>query len=415
MSVQIDSFTSHASGDVVGADTFGGFGASASSTAMPPSGPKNSEATGVPFWQTLESCFPCGILPSGIENALKGRIRKRLRDVGYRVAFLPGEPWEHMIELFAIAGLDRIHRGYGDNPWFWVVSWPEVLGAAAADFWPDVGPAQERRRLATAAAAGHLEALLMSRALGNSQAFGALPEPAVKGLRAIGQSSVPALPHFTIDRELPNEATGGSIMDAASRFERPTMPSGYQARQAIEYAARLYPPAWADVPAQAPAAVGAPIIPPPLPAATHAAVSVAPGTPVTPPEVPGTYKCGGGNTVPGPVHDVIGSCASSPVGEHSIPNRPPPPPPSVPKIAPSPHPPPPPRATPLSVEPVSSKGVPPPPPAACIGGSGVPPPPPAACIGGSGVPPPPAAACIGGGGVPPPPPPPPFPQVQSMF
>lgn len=155
----------------------------------------------MPLYETLVTAFPQGLMPEGLEHSIRGKVRKRLRDIGYRVVFPPGESWQTVLEHFAIAGIERIHRGFGDNPWFWVVAWPSVFGAAAVDFWPEVGTPEERRALAADASASHLEAILITRALQDSEAIGALPNPAVKGLRAMGQSALPALPTVSVNEK----------------------------------------------------------------------------------------------------------------------------------------------------------------------------------------------------------------------
>jgi len=149
-------------------------------------------------------------MPEGLEATIKCKVRRRLRDIGYRVMFPEGEPWADVVECFAIASLDRVHRSFGEHPWFWVVAWPGVIGAAAADFWEEIGTPITRRAVASAATAAHLEALLVKRALGNSDVADALPAPAVLGLRAIGQSTLPALPA----RALPSQAQ----LEAAKRL-----------------------------------------------------------------------------------------------------------------------------------------------------------------------------------------------------
>lgn len=165
---------------------------------------------GAPLYETLESTFPRGLMPEGLEATIKCKVRRRLRDIGYRVMFPEGEPWADVVECFAIASLDRVHRSFGEHPWFWVVAWPGVIGAAAADFWEEIGTPMTRRAVASAATAAHLEALLVKRALGNSDVADALPAPAVLGLRAIGQSTLPALPA----RALPSQAQ----LEAAKRL-----------------------------------------------------------------------------------------------------------------------------------------------------------------------------------------------------
>jgi len=152
------------------------------------------QAAGAPLYDTLSAIFPAGLFPEGLEATIKHRVRRRLRDIGYRVVFPDNEPWQGVVELFAIAGLERLHRGYGENPWFWVVAWPSVFGAAAVDFWPEVGSPEERRMIASEAASAHLEAILIRVALSDSDAVGALPASAIKGLSAIGQRTLPAIP-----------------------------------------------------------------------------------------------------------------------------------------------------------------------------------------------------------------------------
>mmetsp|Transcript_104711 Transcript_104711/g.312768 ORF Transcript_104711/g.312768 Transcript_104711/m.312768 type:complete len:486 (-) Transcript_104711:157-1614(-) len=154
-----------------------------------------------PLYETLVAAFPRGLMQEGLEHSIRGKVRRKLRHIGYNVEFQPGEPWQIIVEHFAIAGIDRIHRGFGDNPWFWVVSWPSVFGAAAAEFWPEVGTPEERHSLAAAASAGHLEAILITRALIDSESIGALPNPALKGLRALGQSALPALPSVSVSEK----------------------------------------------------------------------------------------------------------------------------------------------------------------------------------------------------------------------
>lgn len=157
------------------------------------------EGAGAPLYETLVASFPKGLMPEGLEANIQGKIRKRLRDIGYRVVFPANEEWQIVVEYFAIAALDRLHRSFADNPWFWVVSWPSVLGAAAVDFWPEVANPSQRRIVACDAGAAHLESLLISRAF--RKGGQALPDAAMKGLRAIGQSTLPALPSVSVDAD----------------------------------------------------------------------------------------------------------------------------------------------------------------------------------------------------------------------
>jgi len=126
------------------------------------------------------------------------KVRRRLRDVGWRVVFPPGEAWQTVVEHFAIAGIEKMQRGFGHDPWFWVVAWPSVFGAAAADFWPEHGTPQERRHVAAEACAAHLEAMLLTRTIRDAGAGGLLPPPAAKALRVLGQSALPALPELNV-------------------------------------------------------------------------------------------------------------------------------------------------------------------------------------------------------------------------
>lgn len=155
------------------------------------------------LYTTLNMSIPAGLFCTKLQANLETRIRKRLRDVGYKLTYLAGQPWEELVEAFAIASLDRIHLGYGYNPWFWVVGWPDVLGAAAAEFFPGMAMEAERRQVASTAAAGELEALLMRHALEDPGAVGALPAPAARALRTIGQSALPAIPYVALDRIVP--------------------------------------------------------------------------------------------------------------------------------------------------------------------------------------------------------------------
>lgn len=143
--------------------------------------------------ETLHRAFPHGVVPDQLEYALQGRIRKKLRVVGWEVCFPPGDMWEGSIEAFAIKGLDKIHAGYGTNPWFWGVAWPAVLGAAAVDFWPAVGTPLERHAVASAAAQSHLEALLASHAVAGVDPLKALP-PAVAAASKASHAALLAPP-----------------------------------------------------------------------------------------------------------------------------------------------------------------------------------------------------------------------------
>mmetsp|Transcript_50525 Transcript_50525/g.134378 ORF Transcript_50525/g.134378 Transcript_50525/m.134378 type:complete len:364 (-) Transcript_50525:324-1415(-) len=193
---------------------------------------------GAPLWETLEASFPRGLMPWGLENAIKGRIRKRLRDIAHRVQFPPGEPWERVVETFSIASLERIHRGYGDNPWFWVVCWPQVLGAAAVEYWAEIASAAQRRAVATDAAAAHLEALLMSRALSDCDAIGALPAPAIRGLRAIGQNFLPSLPTVSIPQSAALPPMGEP--ESGEYWQPPAVPFAPHTQHMSAYALAKY-------------------------------------------------------------------------------------------------------------------------------------------------------------------------------
>ena len=102
----------------------------------------------ITFFITLDGAFPKSIMPIGVEHNLKQKIRKKLRKVGWDTLFRPGEEWERTVGGFAIRALDTVYTAYGQNPWFWGVAWPAVLGAAAADFWPHVATPLERHAVA---------------------------------------------------------------------------------------------------------------------------------------------------------------------------------------------------------------------------------------------------------------------------
>ena len=116
------------------------------------------------LYTTLDGAFPKSIMPIGVEHNLKQKIRKKLRKVGWDTLFRPGEEWERTVGGFAIRALDTVYTAYGQNPWFWGVAWPAVLGAAAADFWPHVATPLERRAVAHDATKGHLNALFAAHA-----------------------------------------------------------------------------------------------------------------------------------------------------------------------------------------------------------------------------------------------------------
>jgi hypothetical protein len=124
----------------------------------------------LPLYETLDASFPPGLMPQGLEHRIKWMVRRKLRDIGYRVNFPEGEEWQAVVEAFTLAGLDRMHRSFGVNPWFWVVAWPAVFGAAAADFWPEIATADELRCVAAQVCAAHLEAIMLKRALSDIDA-----------------------------------------------------------------------------------------------------------------------------------------------------------------------------------------------------------------------------------------------------
>ena len=149
---------------------------------------------------TLDGAFPKSIMPIGVEHNLKQKIRKKLRKVGWDTLFRLGEEWERTVGGFAIRALDTVYTAYGQNPWFWGVAWPAVLGAAAADFWPHVATPLERRAVAHDATKGHLNALFAAHAtegtdllVSLSAASGATSSadhaPAMLKRRALGSQS----------------------------------------------------------------------------------------------------------------------------------------------------------------------------------------------------------------------------------
>lgn len=153
---------------------------------------------GAPLYETLCAAFPSGMLPQGIADNIQHKIRRRLRDIGYRVEFPEGEDWDMALEAFSIASLERIYKCFGEQPWFWVLAWPAVFGAAAADFWPEIATPGERRKVASEACAAHLESMLMRTALGANDGVGLLPMPAVRALKATGLESLPCLPEVAV-------------------------------------------------------------------------------------------------------------------------------------------------------------------------------------------------------------------------
>ena len=145
------------------------------------------------LYTTLDGAFPKSIMPTGLEHTLKQRIRKKLRTIGYDTFFRPDENWERTVGNFAIRGLDSIHTAYGQNPWFWGVAWPAVLGAAAADFWPFMATSLERRAVAHAATKRHLEALLAAHTTDGKDPMASLPAPVVAAAEAV-RGGLPSMP-----------------------------------------------------------------------------------------------------------------------------------------------------------------------------------------------------------------------------
>ena len=137
------------------------------------------------LYTTLDGAFPKSIMPIGVEHNLKQKIRKKLRKVGWDTLFRPGEEWERTVGGFAIRALDTVYTAYGQNPWFWGVAWPAVLGAAAADFWPHVATSLERRVVAHAATKGCLEGLLADLATDGRDPLASLPAHVVTAAEAV--------------------------------------------------------------------------------------------------------------------------------------------------------------------------------------------------------------------------------------
>ena len=99
--------------------------------------PKDWEAM-ASFHRHTENAFPVGLMSAGLARRIQTKVRKKIRDIGFLVEFSPRFPARQVIEDFAVACITRLQACYGSNPWFYAVIWPQVLGAAACSFWPDM-------------------------------------------------------------------------------------------------------------------------------------------------------------------------------------------------------------------------------------------------------------------------------------
>jgi len=138
-------------------------------------------------------------------------VRKCLREIVSRVVFPVGEPWERHIEQFAIAALERVKSGWSQNPWFCVTGWLAVIEVAAIDFFSDVGTPLSRQLVASNATAAHFNALLMCRAIKESDSKCMLPNPALLDLQALGINTLPAMPD---QKNYPFPTTGSGKEEA---------------------------------------------------------------------------------------------------------------------------------------------------------------------------------------------------------
>lgn len=91
------------------------------------------------FYTTLSGVFPSEFLTPDLAAAVQGKIRKKIRDIGWKVKFPPAVPgtWQMAIESFAMVSVHKCHEAYGHHPWFFLVPWPLVVAAAAAEWWRD--------------------------------------------------------------------------------------------------------------------------------------------------------------------------------------------------------------------------------------------------------------------------------------
>eukprot|EP00969_Alexandrium_andersonii_P072631 3205408-Alexandrium_andersonii.AAC.1 len=55
------------------------------------------------LFESLVMAFPQGLMEDRLAHALRGRVRGKLREIGYRVDLEGGEEWQTAVENFAIA------------------------------------------------------------------------------------------------------------------------------------------------------------------------------------------------------------------------------------------------------------------------------------------------------------------------
>lgn len=150
---------------------------------------------GAPVWETMEMSFPSGVIPEGIAHDIKARILKKFQNLAATMVFHANVPWELTIVSFAVLGVQRAFRAWQDNPWYWLVAWPQILGAAAAQWFPQAGDMARRRDVAHNASMDRFHAMVMKKAL-RETGDDHVPRAARQGLEAIGQRVFPAMPDY---------------------------------------------------------------------------------------------------------------------------------------------------------------------------------------------------------------------------
>ena len=81
------------------------------------------------YAQCTARAFPQGLMSVGLMHNLQYKVRAINRDIGWNVVFTSG-------------CCER--EAYGQHPWFHQVKWPQVMGAAAREFYHSILSPEER-------------------------------------------------------------------------------------------------------------------------------------------------------------------------------------------------------------------------------------------------------------------------------
>jgi hypothetical protein len=96
------------------------------------------------YAQSTARAVPQGLMSVGLMYNVQYKVRAINRDIGWNVVFTSGCCEREVIEDFVIACLHRNRKAYGQHPWFHQVKWPQVMGAAAREFYHSILSPEER-------------------------------------------------------------------------------------------------------------------------------------------------------------------------------------------------------------------------------------------------------------------------------